>query len=68
MAKFKCRLSGNVIELVADYDIKTMYGHPDYDMLDDNGEIVPDTVEEKLLPFKAPIPTTIKRGRPKKAA
>lgn len=66
MAKFKCRLSGNVIELMAEYDIKTMHGHPDYDMLDEQGNIVVETEEDKPLPFMAPAP--IKRGRPRKAA
>lgn len=67
MAKFKCRLSGNVIELVAEYDIKTMYGHPDYDMLDETGNIVQEKEEDKPIPFKAPV-SVMKRGRPKKAA
>ena len=54
MAKFKCKLSGVVIEFVSEVDIKSMQGHPDYDRLDDEGEIVPVVEEEKPLPMTPP--------------
>lgn len=61
MAKFKCKVSGVVIEFVSEVDIKSMQGHPDYDMLDEEDKVV--EVEEKVqaLPLTAP-----KRGRPAK--
>jgi hypothetical protein len=31
MAKFKCKLSGNVYEFVNDFDIKDMREHPQYE-------------------------------------
>ena len=31
MAKFKCKLSGNVYEFVNDFDIKDMRDHPQYE-------------------------------------
>ncbi len=63
MAKFKCKLSGVVIEFTTEVDIKSMAGHPDYDRLDEEGNAVPVVEEEKALPLTAP-----KRGRPAKGA
>ena len=63
MAKFKCKLSGVVIEFTSDVDIKSMQGHPEYDRLDDEGNAIPEVEEDKPLPMTAP-----KRvGRPAKA-
>jgi len=61
MAKFKCRQSGNIIEFVNDYDIATMKGHPEYDLLDEQQQVVVEPEEEHQLPFSPPT-----RGRPKK--
>ena len=62
MAKFRCKQSGTIIEFTVQYDIDSMKGHPDYERLDDEGHVVPETEEVKTLPFHAP-----QRGRPKKA-
>ena len=62
MAKFRCKQSGTIIEFTIPYDIDSMKGHPDYERLDDEGHVVPETEEVKTLPFHAP-----QRGRPKKA-
>jgi len=61
MAKFKCKLSGVVIEFTNEVDIKSMKGHPDYDRLDDEGDTIPEVEEDKPLPM-----TPSKRGRPAK--
>lgn len=63
MAKFKCKLSGVVIEFTSEADIKSMQGHPDYDLLDESEQVVPPKEEEHVLPMTAP-----KRGRPAKGA
>jgi len=54
MAKFKCKLSGVVIEFTSEVDIKSMQGHPDYDRLDEEEEVVPPVEEDKPLPMTAP--------------
>ena len=36
MAKFKCKLSGNVFEFTADYDIEDMREHPQYEEIEDD--------------------------------
>lgn len=43
MAKFKCRLTGNVFEFVNDYDIKDMREHPQYDEVEE----IPDGMQVK---------------------
>lgn len=43
MAKFKCRLTGNVFEFVNDFDIADMREHPQYDEVQD----IPEKVEVK---------------------
>ena len=54
MAKFKCRLSGVVIEFTSEVDIKSMQGHPDYDRLNDEGDTIPAVEEDKPLPMTPP--------------
>ena len=62
MTKFRDRTSGAIIEFTTQFDIDSMKGHPDYDRLDEAGEVVPPKPEERALPFNSP-----QRGRPKKA-
>lgn len=66
MAKFRCTRSGNIVEFTAQYDIDSMKGHPEYEALDDGGNVIAEKEQEKLLPLHAPKPTPT-RGRPKKA-
>lgn len=54
MAKFKCRLSGVIIEFTTEVDIKSMQGHPDYDRLNDEGDTIPAVEEDKPLPMTPP--------------
>lgn len=61
MAKFRDRTSGAIIEFTTQYDIDSMRGHPDYEQLDESGEVVPPKPEDRALPFNSP-----QRGRPKK--
>ena len=35
MAKFKCRLTGNIFEFVNDYDIADMREHPQYEEVEE---------------------------------
>lgn len=50
MAKFKCRLTGNVFEFVNDFDIEDMREHPQYDEIKEipNGLQVKKTTKEKV--------------------
>ena len=41
MSKFKCKLSGTVVEFLSEHDIETMRQHPDYE------EVVEEQVPEK---------------------
>lgn len=45
MAKFKCRLTGNVFEFVNEFDIEDMREHPQYDEVKD----IPEKVQVKSL-------------------
>lgn len=44
MAKFRCKLSGNIFEFTADYDIDDMREHPQYEEVEEDVEPV---VEKK---------------------
>lgn len=44
MAKFKCRLTGNVFEFVNEFDINDMREHPQYDEVEE----IPDAVQVKV--------------------
>jgi len=48
MAKFRCKLSGNVFEFTADYDIEDMREHPQYEEVEEK-----EIVEEKKPVKKA---------------
>ena len=61
MAKFRDRTSGAIIEFTTQYDIDSMRGHPDYEQLDESGEVIPPKPEDRALSFNSP-----QRGRPKK--
>ena len=51
MAKFRCRLTGNVFEFTNDYDIKDMQEHPQYDEVKEipNAVQVKKTTKEKVI-------------------
>lgn len=46
MAKFKCRLTGNVFEFTNEYDIADMREHPQYDEVEE----LPKEVQVKKTP------------------
>ena len=50
MAKFKCKLSGNIFEFTAEYDIADMREHPQYDEVKEipDGVQVKKTTKEKV--------------------
>ena len=43
MAKFKCRLTGNVFEFMHEWDVDEMRKHPQYDEVEE----IPDAVQVK---------------------
>lgn len=47
--KYKCKLSGTVIEFTNEVDIKSMVNHPDYDVVveEDKKAVEPPKVEVK---------------------
>lgn len=54
MARFKCRLSGNVFEFTNDYDIADMREHPQYDEVKE----IPDGVPIKDRNYSADANST----------
>ena len=64
MAKFRCLLSGNIVEFTQAVDIDSMVGHEGYERVIEDGEQV-EQVESKPLPLMAPSPSK-PRGRPAK--
>ena len=36
MAKFRCKLSGNIFTFVNDFDINDMLEHPQYELIEEN--------------------------------
>ncbi len=65
MAKFRCLLSGNIVEFTQQVDIDSMVGHEGYERVTEEGEKVEQQVESKPLPLTAPTPSK-PRGRPAK--
>lgn len=61
MAKFKCIVSGNVIEFTNQVDIDSMVGHEGYLKLEDTPAPV------VAIATEAPVTTPKKMGRPAKA-
>ena len=55
MAKFKCKLSGNIFEFVNEFDIEDMRKHPQYDEVKDvwQEEEEQDTKKKVTKPRKA---------------
>ena len=55
MAKFKCRLTGNVFEFVNEYDIADMKKHPQYDEVKEipDGVQIKKTAKEKVIKKEA---------------
>ena len=58
MAKFRCLVSGNIVEFTQQVDIDSMEGHAGYEWVDEDEEL-----EEEQ---EVPTVTTKKRGRPAK--
>lgn len=58
MAKFRCLVSGNIVEFTQQVDIDSMEGHDGYEWVDEDEEYV----EEE----EAPKPTKKRMGRPPK--
>lgn len=58
MAKFRCLISGNIVEFTQQVDIDSMEGHDGYEWIDEE--------EEQLEEEDVPTVTTKKRGRPAK--
>jgi hypothetical protein len=57
MAKFRCLVSGNIVEFTQQVDIDSMEGHDGYEWIDEDEE---DYEEE------VPQPTKKRMGRPPK--
>lgn len=54
MAKFRCLVSGNIVEFTQQVDIDSMEGHDGYEWVDEDEEYVEET----------PKPTKKRMGRP----
>ena len=56
MAKFKCKLSGNVVSFEHAHDIKEMHRHPQYEFVDEGKTSLPkqteSLVKEKTVAVK----------------
>ena len=59
MAKFRCLVSGNIVEFTQQVDIDSMEGHDGYEWVDEDEE---DVEEEE----ETPKPTKKRMGRPPK--
>ena len=46
MAKFRCKLSGNIFEYFHDFDIKDMMAHPQYTLVEENEDAVQAKVKK----------------------
>ena len=57
MAKFRCLISGNIVEFTQQVDIDSMEGHDGYEWIDE---------EEELEEEEIPQPTKKRMGRPPK--
>ncbi len=57
MAKFRCLVSGNIVEFTQQVDIDSMEGHDGYEWIDEDEE---DYEEE------VPVPPKKRMGRPPK--
>ena len=59
MAKFRCLISGNIVEFTQQVDIDSMEGHAGYEWIDEEEE-------EEELEEEIPQPTKKRMGRPPK--
>ena len=56
MAKFRCLVSGNIVEFTQQVDIDSMEGHDGYEWID----------EEDEEDYEVPVPPKKRMGRPPK--
>lgn len=61
MAKFRCLVSGNIVEFTQQVDIDSMEGHDGYEWVDEEDE--DEELEEEE---ETPQPTKKRMGRPPK--
>jgi hypothetical protein len=59
MAKFRCLVSGNIVEFTQQVDIDSMEGHDGYEWIDEDEE---DYEQEEVVP----TPPKKRMGRPPK--
>ena len=59
MAKFRCLVSGNIVEFTQQVDIDSMEGHDGYEWVDEDEEYVEEEEE-------TPKPAKKRMGRPPK--
>jgi hypothetical protein len=52
MAKFKCLVSGNVVNFDVQYDIDVMMKHPEYELVKESLEEVKQEVKKSTLRLK----------------
>ena len=57
MAKFRCLVSGNIVEFTQQVDIDSMEGHDGYEWIDEDEEYVEE---------ETPTPPKKRMGRPPK--
>ena len=57
MAKFRCLVSGNIVEFTQQVDIDSMEGHEGYEWIDE---------DEEYYEEKVPTPPKKRMGRPPK--
>lgn len=62
MAKFRCLVSGNIVEFTQQVDIDSMEGHDGYEWVDEEDEDEELEEEEE----ETPQPTKKRMGRPPK--
>jgi hypothetical protein len=55
MAKFRCLVSGNIVEFTQQVDIDSMEGHDGYEWIDEDEE-----------DYEVPVPPKKRMGRPPK--
>lgn len=55
MAKYKCLISGNVIEFTNQVDIDSMVGHEGYEKLEDTPAPVEVKASKKTVKVQAPV-------------
>ena len=56
MAKFKCKLSGTVVNFEYEHDIRSMHTHPQYEFVEEKSVKSEGLVKEKQVQVK-PVST-----------